>query len=133
VRAHLDAVKALLAPAGMPVHYIEVLGAPTYPYVLLWTGSGRWVGAALCAQRIDLDDTLGVTVVHLTAEGVLSKQAIVRGLLDDAVPAVPGRHVDELRQTDSQRIAVDREVVVPPTNTFPKYGVDLYALSSTPA
>lgn len=132
MRAHIDGVRALLLPAGYPVHFIEVPAAATFPYVLLWTSSGRMESEALCDELEDLNDILGVTAVGLTADAVLSAQRKVRPLLSDASPVVPGRSVS-LRYFDSQTVQVDRDVTLPAPNLHPKFGADLYRLRSVPA
>lgn len=132
MQAHIDAIRALLAPAGYPVHFIEVPGAPTYPYVLLWTSSGRMEPEALCDEIEDLNDVLGATAVGVTAEAVLTVQRKIRPLLGDSSPSVPGRSVS-LRYFDSQPVQVDRDATLPTPNLHPKFGVDLYRLRSVPA
>ncbi|MHA7132540.1 hypothetical protein [Oerskovia turbata] len=131
MRAHIDAIRVLLAPAGYPVHFIEVPDAPEYPYVLLWA-SGRMEPDALCDEVEDLNDILGVTAVGLSAEGVLEVQRAIRPRLHDAAPPVAGRSAT-LRYFDSQPVQVDRDVTIPASNRHPKFGVDLYRLRSVPA
>lgn len=129
--AHITAVKALLAPLGYAVYYVDVPEAPAFPYVLLW-GTGGIAGPEQpMSGPADLTDRLGVTCVAGTPEGVLIAAARVRGVLDGAEPAVAGRRV-WLSLWDSRAVQVDREVTIPNTNRHPAYGVDLYALTSVP-
>lgn len=130
VRAHVAAVRALISPL-YPVHVVEVEGSPAYPYVLL-VPPVRLVADALCDEPADLDDTLSVTMVGLTADAVLATQRVVRTVLHGARPVVAGRSVD-LRLTDSRPIQVDRDVQLTGTVGHPKFGVDLYRLVSVPA
>jgi len=129
MRAHLDAVKAMLAPTGLPVHLVRHSGTMTLPYVLLWASAGRLVSDSLETTN-DLRDVLGVTVVAATPEAVYSKVDAVRACLLDQAPTVAGWHADELTLRDSQQVTEDRDVKLPNTNAFPCFAVDLYDLSS---
>lgn len=131
MRAHVEAVRALLAPLGCETYYVDVPDRPTLPYVLLWGSNGtptdeRPIGFPAPADD-DLADLLGVTCVAGTAYGVLTLRGDVRAVLDDSRPPVAGRSV-ELHLFDSQRTQVDRDV----TPHVP-YGVDVYRLTSVPA
>lgn len=130
VRAHVAAIRALVTP-HYPAHVVEVEGSPTYPYVLLWL-SGRLVADSLCDEPADLDDTLGVTMVGLTADAVMAMQKILRDTLHGARPVVAGRSV-ELRLRDSRTIQADRDIQLTGSTAHPKFGVDLYRLVSVPA
>lgn len=130
---HIDAVRALLAPAGLDVHFVDVPQKPAYPYVLLWCPPGNVLALTLDGIRSALDEDLGVTVADLTPEGVLVNVRNVRALLDDTQPAVAGR-VCELHLTPrSQPVTVDRTVELEQSGQHPAYAVDLYRLTSTPA
>lgn len=130
--AHITAIKALLAPLGYAVYYVDVPEAPTLPYVLLW-GTGGVAGPERpLSGPADLTDRLGVTCVAGTPDGVLIVTGRVRGALDGARPTVVGRSV-WLNLWDARAVQVDREVTIPNTNRHPAYGVDLYALTSVPA
>jgi hypothetical protein len=128
VRDIVVALKVRLAPLGYPVHYVEVPGAPTYPYLLLWSTTGRMAAHTLAGRRDFLDDTLGVTGVALSADGVLTVQKRQRALLDGHRLDADGWLMDELRLKDAQQVQVDRDVEIPGAG-YPKYGVDLYAIS----
>lgn len=133
MKAHIDAITVMLAPSGYKVYYGDVGEKPTYPYVMLWSGTGRYTTDTLCDARDDLDDLLGVTMVAALPEAVLVMVPVVRGLLDSQRPQVAGRYVHELTIHDSQRITPDLSVTMPDTNRHPAYGVDLYSLKSEPA
>jgi len=129
MRAHLDAIKALLAPTGMPVHVVRHSGTLSHPYVLVWAPPGRLVSDSLQTTN-DLRDVVGVTTVAATPEAVYSKVDAVRACLLDVAPTVAGWHCDELKLRDSQPVTEDRDVKLPNSNAFPCFAVDLYDLSS---
>lgn len=133
MKAHIDAIKALLVPSGYDVFYSDAPETPTYPYVLLWSTTGRMVSDSLCGTQDVLDDLLGVTSVGANPDAALIVSSRVRGYLLGAHPVVAGRYVHELRLHDSQRVQVDRDVTMPQTNRHPSFGVDLFALKSDPA
>lgn len=133
MKAHIDAIRALLEPYGKPVYFVDVPEAPTYPYVLLWTSAGRMVSDEVCGKLDDLNDILGVTIVGATPDAVLVAAPRVRSYLMDKQPQVEGRHVQPLRLFDSQNVDVDTDVTVPATNRHPAFAVDLYRLISEPA
>lgn len=138
MREHVTAIKAALAPLGYPVHFVAVPGDdPAYPYVLLWTSAGvPSADLPVCDEATDLDDTVGVTGVGLSAEAVLAVLGRVRGVLSPSGGAgaltVPDRAA-WLRLRDSRPVQADRDVTVSGTNQHPFFGVDLYRLVSTPA
>lgn len=127
---HVAAVQSLLTPLGWTVYYVAVPDAPTYPYLLLTTTSGRLVNDAVAGPS-DLDETLQVTAVAGDPRGVLTVQAAVRAALS-AQPVVAGR-VCWLDLIDSRPVALDRDVKLPGTSRYPAYGVDVYRLRSTSA
>ena len=135
MRAHMEAVKAMLEPLGRDVYLVDVPEGSTlrYPYIILWSTTGRMISETLCGTQSDLDDLLGVTCVGMSPEAVWSVSSLPRGLLLDEAPNVEGRHVAELRLYDTQSVQADRDVTLPNTNRHPYFGVDLYALRSTPA
>lgn len=136
MREHVTALKAALAPLGYPVHFVDVVGEPAYPYVLLWTSAGTPSTELPLCDTADIDDTVGVTGVGLSPEAVLAVLSRVRGVLSPSgrpVPlTVPGRAA-WTRLRDSRTVQADRDVTVTGTNRHPFYGVDLYRLVSTPA
>lgn len=136
MKAHIDAVKTLLAPWGMPVHYGDVPDDPshptTYPYVLLWSSAGRMISDEVCGTPDDLNDLLGVTTVAATADAALVAVRKVRSYLMGKRPSVAGRYVQPLRLADSRPVEVDEQVSLPDTNRHPAYLVDLYRLISEP-
>lgn len=133
MKAHIEAIRALLTGLPYTVYYGDVQGAPTYPYVLLWSTTGRLVSDEVCGTQDDLNDRIGVTMVAAEPLAVLDVVRHVRAALIGARPTVPGRHVQRLRLADSQNIQPDESVRLPRTNSHPLYGVDLYRLISEPA
>lgn len=130
---HINSIRDRLESDDITVYFGDVPEKPSFPYVLLWSGAGRMRSESLCGTRDVLRDTLGVTMVAATPEGVLMFAPDVRALLDGWAPTVPGRHCDELRVYDSQPVVVDRNIALTGTNRHPSYVVDLYRISSTPA
>lgn len=132
--AELDAIKAAVTDAGLRVYFADAGLSPAYPYVLLWTGSGRPADEVSVARSGDFVDDLGVTCVAGTPEGVLTVQAAVRDALAPfaAGVATSGRLV-WLSLYDSRAVQVDRDVTITSSGKHPAYGVDMYRLTSVPA
>lgn len=132
MRALIDSLKArIVQHATYPAHFGEVIGTPDYPYVLLWTSTGRLESNTLAGER-DLDDRLGVTMVATTAEGVLAMSSHVRNALIGFEPDSSQWRVEALRHPyDSQNIDRDRDVALP-NHGYPSFAVDLYRLQGTP-
>lgn len=135
--AHIEAIKAALVSLGWQVHFVVVDGTPTYPYVLLWSGSGDpGSEPSLCGPMDDIEAVVGVTVVAGEPAGVLAVQSAVRAVLspgDARTPLVVAGRSASLKRTTGQAVQVDRDVKIPGTNTSPAFSVDLYDLHSTPA
>jgi len=134
VIADIAAIRALLTAAGLANHFVDVSGASTLPYVLLWSPPG---GLALerpvADSHADVDVLIGVTAVAGTPEGVLIVQQAVRTALDLKSPVVTGRVTSLELQPGSTPIQMDRDVTIPNTSRNPAYGVDMYRYRSTPA
>lgn len=133
MRAHIDAIMAMLAPLGHAVYFVDVPDLPAMPYILVWSSAGTpGREVPLCDERTDLDTQIGVTSVAATPLGALTLSASVRALLDGSEPVTPGRSA-RLDLADSRPVDVDRQVTIPGSDRHPAYGVDLYRLRSTPA
>lgn len=132
MRAHIAGIKALLSDYGHPVYFGDVPAAPSYPYVLLWSGLGRMRSDEFCGARDDLNDLIGVTTVAETPDAALVAGARVRSYLLGASPIVAGRFVQPLSLHDSQQVVVDRDVKLPATDRHPAYVVDLFRIISEP-
>lgn len=141
MKAHIDAIKAMFAPYGKDVYFADAVKYDaqgnvvplTYPYVLLWSGTGRLISDEVDGAQDDLNDILGVTTVAASADAVLVATARVRSYLLGKQPVVEGRYVQPLRLIDAQQVTPDRDVTVPGTNRHPSFAVDLYRLISEPA
>lgn len=133
MKSHIDAIKALLAPFGHPVHFAEAPETPTYPYILLWSSLGRLTADEFDGAQDDLNDLLGVTTVAATSDAALVAGARVRSYLLNKQPIVEGRHVQPLHLHDSQQVTPDTDVTMPNTNRHPSFAVDIYRLISEPA
>ena len=132
MKAHIDAVKLLLAGLGCPLYYVDAAGATTYPYVLIWSSAGQPGIESAVAADADLSDLLGVTWVDTTPTNALTLAAAGRALLAATRPTVTGWAV-WLSLESSEPAAVDRDLTLPDTNRHPAYVVDRYRLISTAA
>jgi len=137
MRAHIDALKALLASLGRDVYYGAAPASPALPYLLLWSSSGRpGVEVGIDGVRADIDDQIGLTAVAATPTAVLALQRSARAILSPA-----GAPLDVevagwdsvLTLDDSRPIAVDADVTIASSGAHPAYGVDMYRLRATPA
>lgn len=135
MRAHLDAIKAALAPLGYTTH-LWAAPAVTGQYLIL--SSRSWesgVEPALCGTDRSLDTEVRVTAVTGTPEGVETMLRLVRDLLgpdDDWTPlAVAGRHA-QTHFARGEFIGYDTSVKITNTDRHPGVGVDSYRLLSEP-
>jgi len=140
IRAHRDAVLALLAPltTDPAVGFTVAVGAlddagkpaldpvpPVTPYAVLRIRS-RMTSDRLVPWHGRFDATVYLTHCGRTEDEAAWAQERTRALLLDAVPAVTGRVCAPLAMLDSQPIHTDRDVSPP---LF--YGVDVYTVYST--
>ena len=141
MRAHIAAIRARLETltftgrgVGDLVYLVDVPEsvAPSFPYFLIWSSTGREVTESLGDCDTFIDDQVGVTVVALTPDGVWSAAAKARGALSGHVLAVSGYQPQPLRLTESRAVQADRDVTLPNVNRHPYFGVDLYRLVSEP-
>lgn len=132
MRDIFEAVIARLAatPTEIPAHFLHVSGTPTYPYALIWGGSGLLGTDALC-DRDDLDDTFSVTWVSLSALGVLDLRTIGRAALDGWTPTSTIWQMQPitLLKRMGQGVQVDRDVTFPSTNQHAYFAVDRFRLA----
>lgn len=131
MRAHLEAIRDLLTPAGWPVDLITPSEGATPPYLFVWAGTaGPGDEIDLTGERSAIDTLIGVTHVAGTAVGVYTMRATtLPRLTPEHLPRrleVPGRSA-WLRFYESRPVEIDRDV-----SPHPAYGVDLYELTSTP-
>lgn len=133
MKAHLDAAKAILEGIGYAVYIGDVPGSATYPYVLLWSSAGNLDSPAMCGEQSDLDDLMYVTMTAVTSDAALFMAPTIRQALIGARLVVPGRFVQPLRITGSQRVQVDQQVTLPKPNRHPAFVVDSYRVISEPA
>lgn len=137
IRAHLDAVTALLVaalPVSCTVHSGEVSGldeaqapAPATPYVVVRTDSGRMASDRLAQWSHRLDLRLYVTGVGATQREALWAIEKCRSALLDARPVVTGRACSPMRMGDSSPVTVDRDVT-----PHLHVAVDVWDLTSLP-
>lgn len=143
MRAHLDAMRARLAPLGRQVYFVDAptstagdgtVVVPEAPYFVLWTSAGDPSQERSVVGETDSHDSLvNLTSVAATPEDVLLVQERAReALCPGARPTAlaPGA---VLTLFSAEQVRVDRDVVAPPLHRHPAYGVDVYRLISTPA
>lgn len=128
----IDSLKGhLQEQTGFDVYFGEVTGTPEYPYVLLWTSTGRLEQNTLAGDH-DLSDRLGVTMVATTPNNVLTLSSYVRPALKGFTPDSQQWLMEAFRPPfDSQPITSDRDVALP-NHGYPFFAVDLYRLNGTP-
>lgn len=138
MRAHFDAIEALLSPLGWPVHLAQAAPGVTPPFIVLWGGSSPTGGLEdrLDGVRGDYAVRVGVTCTAGTPLGVLMMQEQVRPALCPGNKAtrltVPG-YAAWLTPFDSRDIQIDRDATLTGATSSPAFGVDLYWLNSTPS
>lgn len=135
MRAHLDALKARLAPLGYTTH---LWTAPTVSGQYLILSSRSWDAGrepGVCGTDRSLDTEVRVTAVAGTPDGVEVMLRRVRGLLgpDDswAALSVAGRAA-QTRFERGEYIGVDDSTTITNTDRHPGVGVDSYRLVSEP-
>lgn len=132
MRAHIDAVKSLLAGGGVTAYWVDVAVSPVYPYALLWGPSwGDSAETTLGGCDTDMDRSLMVTCVAANPDVLLTFVDRVKSIMDGSSPLVAGRSTD-LRYVRSETTDVDRTVTIPPTNRHPAFAVEAYRYRSTP-
>jgi hypothetical protein len=140
IRAHVAAVRALLAPleaspTSMPV-FVAGLDDPHVPldpqqpsrtpYVVLRTdGLPTLRSERLAPWSNDVTGRLYVVCAGSSWDEAAWALEKTRGVLADVVPVVAGRSVAPLRLVDSSDIEADRDVSPPLWS-----GVDVYALQT---
>ena len=139
MRAHLQALRTLLAPLGYPVHLFHAEGrsdveVPPVPYLVLRGPS--WADPddePVCGPGADLDARVMVTATASTVEGALVVLARVRNhLMPHAVLPVAGRHAALTRHRSEVEPQVDQDLRLPGSDRHPGFGVDSYRLHSVP-
>lgn len=132
MRTLIESLQARIASVTPYTAYFgEVTGTPDYPYVLLWTSTGRLDQNLLAGGR-DLSDRLGVTMVATTGIGVLEVASHVRPALVGFAPVSDLWRFEEFRPPfDSQDVQYDRDVSLP-NHGYPCFAVDLYRLQGIP-
>lgn len=131
--AEIAAIRAALDTAGIANHYGDAGASPAYPYALVWSGSGIPTTDASVSALGDFEDSVGITSVAGTPDGVLIMRQAVRDAIAGFAPATVSGRLVWLTLTDSLPVTVDRDVTITATSRHPAYGVDLFRLVSTPA
>lgn len=132
---HYRAVRALI-PERVNVYMFEAVGAPKYPYVVLWGGlgderSGDVNGDSLDDEARSWAGRVRATYVGLTWDSMMIVARNVRAALSGARPVVEGRVCSRLRQAALEDGQVDRDVTV--NSAHPVYAVDEFSFVSDPA
>lgn len=139
IRAHLNAVLALLAPLSAsptdtPIYtgsadaqdQAPILpAARVTPYVVVRTDNMPVTSGRLAQYSGNLTGRFYVTCIGKTVEEAQWAQEKTRALLVDKRPVVTGRSVGRLSLTDSSPVETDRDVQPPLV-----YAVDVYTVFS---
>lgn len=133
--AHLNGVKAVLAPLGYRTELFAVVEVKGQYLILEAPAWGDGVEDSVCGVGDDLDVNIRIKAVAGTAEGSAIMLRRVRGLLSPArawtpVP-VEGR-VAQVKFVRPEFVTVDRSVTATDTNRHPGVAVDTYRLASQP-
>lgn len=132
MRDVIESIVARLAaaPYAVPAHWVDVPGAPAYPYAILW-GAAAAVQRPTLANKADLSDRLAVTWVSKSALGCLDLQKVGRGALTGFTPTSATWVMDPLvlREGMGQAVVADRDVRLPNTNSHPYFAVDFFDLT----
>ena len=136
MKAHLDAIKAELAPLEYTTHFFA---APVVSSQYLIVSSPSWGGpleAPVAATSGSVDVDVRVKAVTGTPEGVAIMLGRVRALLgpdNEWVRLTVAGRSAHVRFVRSEFIDVDRDVTITNTDRHPGVGVDTYRLVSEPA
>lgn len=129
IEAHVQAVVDLLEAADLAVFRADARAHDGYPYVVLFTDTGRRYGDRLGGGSGEL-----TVLVQITSVGVDDWQAkwaadTARDALIDVRPSVEGRFCERIKQELSR--PVERDDDKPDVPLF--YAIDQYRLRSTAA
>ena len=136
MKAHLDAIKAELAPLGYTTLFFA---APVVSSQYLILSSPSWGGpleAPVASTSGGVDVDVRVKAVTGTPEGVAIMLGRVRALLgpdNEWVRLTVAGRSAHVRFVRSEFIDVDRDVTITTTDRHPGVGVDTYRLVSEPA
>lgn len=132
IRAHVAAVKALLAGQGLTVHEGGAPDDATVPYVVLWTDSGTRTRTKMCPTSDQADLFVTAVSVGSTEEqtGWVAEK-VFAALLDQA-PAVAGRSIAPMTHEASDPLRRDPDVVQP-GGAIVFEQVDVFRLISRPS
>lgn len=134
VLAAMDAIAAAIQRAGIDAYLGEVAApTPAYPYAVVWGQLAIPQGLALSGNRVDVRSIVRVTVADTTTRNVLLTMTRTRAQIEGLKIEIEGRYVHPLMLVETQPVTVDQQVTVPHTDRHPLYGVDGYALVTTPA
>lgn len=132
MRGVIESIMAHLSsePHSIPAHWVDVKGAPAYPYALLW-GTAGLLGTDKLCDRADLDDTVAVTWVSLDPIWCLELRGAGRAALEGFVPesATWAMQPMTLLKRAGQDVRADRDVQLPDGNTYPYFAVDRFRLA----
>lgn len=124
---HAAAILARLSGVGT-VYDGHVPPNPSYPYAVVWIGSGERDPLDLTTRSVDLDLPIRVTSVGATAAAARITADRVAVALIDAQVSVSGWTCWPIRHDIAQPATEDRDITIPGTGTHPVYIADSYRL-----
>ena len=115
IRAAADAIKAALVLPNLTVYDTLVPASPTFPYVVLFTGSPRNEDSDRASgQTSTADHEFQTTVVGTSADQVRLLSEWVRAAVLDVRLVVAGRLVTGVKPVSSTDPRVDNDVPAKP-------------------
>lgn len=128
IRAHVDAIRALLDGSGLAVYTARVPTKPALPYVWLIAAAPQRQAPGLDGGQRHADAAFQTTTVGGDAQQLGWAQERVHAALVDARPDVPGRRTSRISHEAAQPTRADDDVDPPRV-----YAVDQWAYLSVPA
>ena len=129
IRASADAIKAALVLPNLTVHDTIVPPSPTFPYVVVFTGSPRSEDSDRASgQTSTADHEFQTTVVGTNADQVRLLLGWVRAALLDVRLVVPGRSTACIKPISSTDPRPDDDIP-----SKPIYASTVWGFYSVPA
>ncbi len=128
---HRAAVKTLLGAVETTLYLGgQVPDEPTFPYLVLFMGTGIDDETKLCRTPDKATFRFQLTSVGLTDDSVAIVADQGRTAVLGIRPVVAGRKTNPIRKETDIPVRADKDVTVPPMNLHPMFGVDTYVFES---